>query len=77
MSIEDNYVIKIYTTPTCAYCHALMDWLDSKNISYQECDATREPDMKTVPVTVIRGKRIEGFDRPGTKKALKEAGLWK
>ena len=22
-------MIKVYTTPTCAYCHALMDWLDN------------------------------------------------
>lgn len=77
MSIEDNYIVKIYTTPTCAYCHALMDWLDAKGISYRECDARQEPDMKTVPVTEIRGERIVGFDRPGIKRALKAAGMWK
>ena len=63
--------IKVYTTPTCAYCHALMDWLESKGISFQECDATKEPDINTVPVTEINGERIVGFDRPAIKKALK------
>lgn len=64
-------MIKVYTTPTCAYCHALMDWLDSKGIEYQELDATKEPDIDTVPLTVIGGQRIVGFDRPAIKKALK------
>ena len=64
-------MITVYTTPTCAYCHALMDWLDSKGIEYQELDATKEPDIDTVPVTVIGEQRIIGFDRPAIKKALK------
>ena len=61
-------MIKVYTTPTCAYCHALMDWLDSKGIEYQELDATKEPDIDTVPVTVIGEQRIIGFDRPAIKR---------
>ena len=64
-------MIKIYTTPTCAYCHALMDWLDDLDVRYQEIDATKYPDITTVPVTEIDGKKIVGFDRPAIKKALK------
>ena len=64
-------MIKVYTTPTCAYCHALMDWLDEKGIEYQEMDATKEPDITSVPVTEIGNARIIGFDRPAIKKALK------
>lgn len=63
-------MIEIYTTPTCAYCHALMDWLDSEGVEYVEKDATKEPDIATVPVTVINGERIVGFDRPAIKRAL-------
>ena len=65
-------MITVYTTPTCAYCHALMDWLESKGIEYQEKDATKESDISTVPVTVIGEQRIVGFDRPAIKKALRE-----
>ena len=65
-------MIKVYTTPTCIYCHALMDWLDEKGIEYQEMDATKEPDIATVPVTEINGERIVGFDRPAIKRALKK-----
>ena len=64
-------MIKIYTTPTCAYCHALMDWLDSMGVSYKEVDASKDPDIKSVPVTEIGDQRIIGFDRPAIKKALK------
>lgn len=64
-------MIKIYTTATCAYCHALMDWLDSIGVEYQEVDATKFPDISAVPVTEINGERIVGFDRPAIKRALK------
>lgn len=64
-------MIKVYTTPTCAYCHALMDWLDEMGIKYKEMDATKEKDISAVPVTEINGKRIVGFDRPAIKKALR------
>ena len=64
-------MIKVYTTPTCAYCHALMDWLDGMGVEYKEMDATKESDIATVPVTEINGERIVGFDRPAIKRALK------
>ncbi|MBQ3296563.1 glutaredoxin family protein [Candidatus Saccharibacteria bacterium] len=70
-------MIKVYTTPTCAYCHALMDWLESKGVEFVEMDATKEDDISAVPVTEIEGERIVGFDRPAIKKTLKNAGLWK
>lgn len=63
-------MIKVYTTTTCPYCHALMDWLDDKGIEYEEVDATQYPDIATVPVTEIGEERIVGFDRPAIKKAL-------
>ena len=68
-------MITIYTTPTCAYCHALMDWLDQKGIKYQEKDARNDQSITTVPVTEIDGQRIIGFDRPAIKKALKNQKL--
>ena len=64
-------MIKIYTTPTCIYCHALMDWLDELGIEYKEIDATKMDDITTVPVTIIGDEKIVGFDRPAIKKALK------
>lgn len=65
-------MIKIYTIPTCAYCHALMDWLDEQGIKYEEIDATTMDDIAVVPVTVIGDQKIVGFDRPAIKRALKK-----
>lgn len=66
-------MLKVYTTKTCIYCHALMDWLEKEGIEYQEIDATTMPDISAVPVTEINGERIIGFDRPAIKRALAEA----
>lgn len=63
-------MIKVYTTPTCIYCHALMEWLEEQGIEYQEIDATSVDGITAVPVTEINGERIVGFDRPAIKKAL-------
>ena len=74
-------MIKVFTTPTCVYCHALMDWLDEKNIKYEEIDASTSDEaidrgISAVPVTIITNAdgeetKIIGFDRPALKKALK------
>ncbi len=70
-------MIKVYTTDTCVYCHALMEWLDEQGIKYEECDANLDPTISGVPVTRIEMadgsiREIIGFDRPAIKKALKE-----
>ncbi len=75
----------IYTTPTCVYCHALMDWLDSINVEYEERDTLNldvndetakklDYHFDAVPTTVIGEKIIIGFDRPAILKALKTDG---
>lgn len=63
-------MIKVYTTTTCPYCHALMDWLEQEGIEYKEIDASGMPDITSVPVTEINGQRIVGFDRVAIKDAL-------
>lgn len=67
-------MIKIYTTPTCSYCHALMEWLDQQNIQYQELSANNAPfPITAVPVVDIDGQIIVGFDRSAIKNALTKA----
>ena len=63
-------MIKVYTTPTCIYCHALMEWLDKEGIEYQEIDASTMPDITSVPVTIIGDMKIVGFDRTAIKEAI-------
>ena len=71
-------MIKIYTTETCVYCHALMEWLEEQGLEYEEHDASEDPEITGVPVTRIDQEdgsvsEILGFDRPAIKKALKNA----
>jgi glutaredoxin len=76
----------IYSTPTCVYCHALMDWLDSEGVEYEEMDTTNPVvaheisqqlgyEIDTVPTTVIGDEVIVGFNRPAIKKALARVAL--
>lgn len=69
-------MIRIYSTPDCVYCHALMEWFDEEGIKYEEHDASEDSSISKVPVTRIDLKdgevaEIVGFDRPAIKKALK------
>jgi len=55
--------ITIYTTNTCAYCHMVKKWLDSKGVGYSEVNIDEKPEraqeavaasgQMAVPVTVI------------------------
>jgi len=68
-------MVKVYSTDTCPYCHALMDWLEELGVEFEEIDATTIEGITSVPVTEIEGEKIVGFDRPALKAALKKAGL--
>ena len=72
----------IYTTPTCSFCHALMEWLDSVDFEYEAIDvsdpvaaAKAEKELghsiDGVPLSVVDGQEIIGFDRPAFKKIMK------
>ena len=72
--------VKIYSTPTCAYCHAEKEFFKEHNIEFQEFDvfadakARQEMIEKTgqlgVPVTDIDGQIIIGFERGKIKQLL-------
>lgn len=74
-------MIKVYTTPTCIYCHALMNWLNEEGIDFQEIDANTVPGITAVPVTFITDKdnknpiQIIGFDRDGITETIEKYGL--
>ena len=64
--------IKVYTTTTCPYCHALMNWLEEQGVEYEEVNAENIDWITSVPVTEIGDEKITGFDRPAIKRALKQ-----
>lgn len=78
--------VKIYTTPTCAYCKQAKEYFKSKNIEYEEynvaTDEAKRDEMiqKTgqlgVPVIEIDGKILPpGFNRARVSELLEGEGL--
>jgi glutaredoxin-like YruB-family protein len=75
--------VTIYTTPTCPYCQTIKGYLRSRNIDFVERDVTTDPaaaqemvrvsGQQGVPVTVVDGQVILGYDRPSLDAALAEA----
>jgi glutaredoxin 3 len=65
--------VKIYTTPTCGYCHQAKSFLTQLGVQYTEYDVSRdekaaEEMVQTtgqmgVPVIIIDGQVVVGFDR--------------
>lgn len=73
--------IKVYSSPTCPYCHKAKDFLKEKNVEFEDIDvsanqkAAHEMIEKSgqmgVPVIDINGKIIIGFDQQAMEEALK------
>ncbi len=72
--------VKIYTTPTCVYCKMSKEFFKEHNIQYEEknvaTDAVARDEMVQksgqlgVPVIVIDGNIIVGFDQPKLSELL-------
>ena len=64
--------VRIYTTPTCPYCHAALGLLRAKGIAFEQIDVSRDPAMRrrlveltgrtTVPQIFIREHHVGGCD---------------
>jgi glutaredoxin 3 len=71
MSTQPKVIV--FTTPTCSYCNAAKRYFRERNIRFTEVDVSRDQsaarDMmqKTgqmgVPVILINGRPVVGFDR--------------
>lgn len=74
-------IIKIYTTPTCAFCKQAKDYFKSKGLEYAEYDVSKDMEKQKemiektgqfgVPVLDINGKIVIGFNRPKIDEYLK------
>ena len=72
--------IKIYTTPTCGYCHQAKRYLDERGVHYTEYDVSRDrraaeemvsqTGQMGVPVIVVDGEVIVGFNRQRLEQLL-------
>ncbi len=74
--------IKVYSTSTCPWCIKLKEFLDEKNVEYEDIDvstnheAAKEMMEKSgqmgVPQIEINGKIIVGFDKDTIEAELKK-----
>lgn len=72
--------IKVYTTPTCPYCHHVKDFLKEKGVEFEEVDVSKsheaakgmikKSNSMSVPQIEINGKMIVGFDKAALEKEL-------
>lgn len=78
-------MITVYSTPTCAFCYALKEYLHDKKVAFTEKDLTRDEAAQkwvldhtgqlAVPVSDIEGNVVIGFDRPKIEALLREKKL--
>ena len=72
--------ITVYFSPACPHCRQLLEYLDSNGIKYSGRDVTISESARqdverltgrlTIPVVVIKGEIIKGFDRNRLKNLL-------
>jgi glutaredoxin-like YruB-family protein len=78
-------MVTIYSTRTCAFCHAAKQYLEGKGISFEEVKVDEAPDgpqtllqksgQLGVPVIDVDGEIIVGFNRERLDGALREKNI--
>jgi glutaredoxin-like YruB-family protein len=73
--------IKLYSTPSCAYCRTLKMYLTKHNFNFEDIDVSKDEKaldemtersgQMTVPVLDINGTIILGFDKKKINDLLK------
>ena len=69
---SSSHRVTVYSTPTCPYCTAVKQYLDGKNIDYDEVDVAADPNaaqdlvsrtgQQGVPQTEIDGSFVIGYN---------------
>lgn len=75
-----SHDVTVYTSNTWPYCVAAKDYLQEKGISYKEKNIQTDPSARKelismghmgVPVIIIDGEEIVGFDKVRMEQLLK------
>ena len=74
--------IKVYSTPTCPWCHKVKAFLKDKGVEFEEVDVAADQEAAKkmveksgqmgVPQIEINGKMIVGFDQEAIEAELKK-----
>jgi glutaredoxin len=80
VSSYEESEITVYFSPACPHCRQLLAYLDGHGINYAGRDVTRTESARqdverltgrlTIPVVVVKGEIISGFDRNRLKDLL-------
>ena len=72
--------VLVYSTPTCAYCYQVKEYLAQREVAYRDIDVAADPQaagemvelsgQRGVPVVVIDGLVVVGFNRPRIDELL-------
>ncbi len=75
-------MITLYSSPDCAYCHMVREYLKKKKVDFKEYDISDNPKaynwvkehapVIATPVVDINGTTIVGFDRQKIDEALEK-----
>jgi len=66
--------VKIYSTPSCHFCHMAKDFFKEKGVEFEDFDVAQDLEKRKemveksgqmgVPVIIINDQLIVGFNRP-------------
>jgi glutaredoxin-like YruB-family protein len=71
--------VEIYTSNSCGYCSTAKDYFKENNIEYVEYNVSENPQYRkdlmkkgymSVPVIIIEGEEVIGFDKNRIEKLL-------
>ncbi len=72
--------IKIYSTPSCPYCHLAKEYFESKGLEYEDIDVFKDVQKRQemitetgqmgVPVIKINGQIVIGFNKSKINELL-------
>lgn len=78
--MAETHRIKIYSTPTCPYCHMLKEYLAEKGFEYEDINVAQDAEARKVmieksgqmgvPVSDIDGEIVVGFNRDRVNELL-------
>ena len=73
--------VKIYSTPTCHFCHMAKDFFEEEGVQYTENNVAADTEKRTemvektgqlgVPVIEIDGQVVIGFNEARIQELLK------
>jgi glutaredoxin 3 len=76
--------IAVYTTPTCGFCQQVKAYLHQRGVPFTEYDVSRDPQaaaemvrlsgQRGVPVVLVDGQVVVGFNRPLIDQLLAQRG---